>query len=127
MIIKIYNCQTPELKDIILQKRKQKNMTQEQLAEQLNVARQTISKWETGETIPDIDSLKKIAVLLDFSIDNALGIEIENDNDDKIEWLIIGGFIIGNTLGIAFDNYMLGYVFAMIGLGLGFVLKAFKK
>ena len=116
-----------ELKDIILQKRKQKNMTQEQLAEQLNVARQTISKWETGETIPDIDSLKKLAVLLDFSIDNALDVEIENDNDDKIEWLIIGGFIIGNTLGIAFDNYMLGYVFAMIGLGLGFVLKTFKK
>ena len=57
-----------------------------------------VSKWETGETIPDIDSLKKLAVLLEFSIDNALGIEIENDNDDKIEWLIIGGFIIGNTL-----------------------------
>lgn len=87
-----------ELKNIILQKRKEKNMTQEQLAEQLNVARQTVSKWETGETIPDIDSLKKLAVLLEFSIDNALGIEIENDNDDKIEWLIIGGFIIGNTL-----------------------------
>ena len=116
-----------ELKDIILQKRKEKNMTQEQLAEQLNVARQTVSKWEIGETIPDIDSLKKLAVLLEFSIDNALGIEIENDNDDKIEWLIIGGFIIGNTLGIVFDNFMLGYVFAMIGLGLGFVLKVFKK
>ena len=80
-----------ELKNIILQKRKEKNMTQEQLAEQLNVAGQTVSKWETGETIPDIDSLKKLAVLLEFSIDNALGIEIENDNDDKIEWLIIGG------------------------------------
>lgn len=36
-----------ELNDIILQKRKEKNMTQEQLAEQLNVARQTVSKWET--------------------------------------------------------------------------------
>ena len=95
-----------ELKDIILQKRKQKNMTQEELAEQLNVARQTISKWETGETIPDIDSLKKLAVLLDFSVDNALGVEIENDNDDKIEWLIIGRFIIGNTLGIVFNNFL---------------------
>ena len=102
-------------------------MTQEELAEQLNVARQTISKWETGETIPDIDSLKKLAVLLDFSIDNALGVEIENDNDNKIEWLIIGGFIIGNALGIVFNNFMLGYVFAMIDLGLGFILKAFRK
>ena len=40
------------LKDIILTNRKPKNMTQEQLAEQLGVARQTISKWELGETIP---------------------------------------------------------------------------
>lgn len=116
-----------DLKDIIRQKRKEKNTTQEQLAEQLNVVRQTVSKWETGETIPDFDSLKKLAVLLEFSIDNALGIEIENDNDDKIEWLIIGGFIIGNTLGFIFNNFMLGYVFAMIGLGLDFVLKVFKK
>ena len=45
-----------DLKDIIRQKRKEKNTTQEQLAEQLNVVRQTVSKWETGETIPDFDS-----------------------------------------------------------------------
>ncbi len=36
-----------ELNNIILEKRKEKNMTQEQLAEELNVARQTVSKWET--------------------------------------------------------------------------------
>ncbi len=115
-----------ELNNVILQKRKEKNMTQEQLAEKLNVARQTVSKWETGETIPDVDSLKKLAILLEFSIDEALGIEIEND-DDKIEWLIIGGFIIGNSLGIIFNSFLLGYVFAMIGFGLGYVLKVFKK
>lgn len=115
-----------ELKDIIFQKRKEKSITQEQLAEQLNVARQTVSKWETGETLPDISSLKKLANLLEFSIDHALGIEIESD-DDKIEWLIIGGFIIGNALEIVFDIFMLGYVFAMIGLGIGFILKIFRK
>lgn len=116
-----------ELKDIIYQKRKEKSITQEQLAEQLNVARQTVSKWETGETLPDISSLKNLANLLEFSIDNALGIEIESDDDDKIEWLIIGGFIIGNALEIVFDIFMLGYVFAMIGLGIGFMLKTFRK
>lgn len=115
-----------ELNKIILEKRKKQNMTQEQLAEELNVARQTVSKWETGETLPDIDSLKKLANLLGFSIDKALGIEVEDEND-KTEWLIIGGFIIGNSLGIVFNNYLLGYVFAMIGLGIGFTLKAFKK
>ena len=94
------------LKDNLKSARKAKGLSQEELAIKLNVVRQTISKWETGETIPDIDSLKKLAVLLDFSIDNALGVEIENDNDDKIEWLIIGGFIIGNTLGIVFNNFL---------------------
>ena len=94
------------LKDNLKLARKAKGLSQEELAIKLNVVRQTISKWETGETIPDIDSLKKLAVLLDFSIDNALGVEIENDNDDKIEWPIIGGFIIGNTLGIVFNNFL---------------------
>ena len=116
-----------ELKDIIIQKRKEKKMTQEQLAEQINVVRQTVSKWETGETIPDVDSLKELAILLEFSIDNALGIEIDDDNDDKIEWLIIGGFIVGNALGLVFGNMILGYVFASIGLGIGFVIKFFVK
>lgn len=48
------------LKDTILEK----NMTQEQLSEKLGVARQTVSKLETGETVPDIDSLKNLAILL---------------------------------------------------------------
>ena len=116
-----------ELQNIILQKRKEKNMTQEQLAEELDVARQTVSKWETGETIPDVDSLIKLANLLEFSIDEALGINIDNNDDDKMEWLIIGGFVIGNSLGIIFDNLMLGYVFAMIGFGLSLILNVFKK
>lgn len=115
-----------KLNNIILEKRKEKNMTQEQLAEELNVARQTVSKWETGETVPDIDSMKKLANLLGFSIDKAIGIEVEDEND-KTEWLIIGGFIIGNSLGMVFNSYLLGYVFAMIGLGIGLTLKAFKK
>ncbi|MDO4376175.1 MAG: helix-turn-helix transcriptional regulator [bacterium] len=115
-----------ELKDIIFQKRKEKGMTQEELAEKLNVARQTISKWETGETVPDVKGLKKLAVLLEFSVDEALGVEVE-DNDDKIEWLIIGVFIIGNALGLIFDNLILGSAFALIGLGLWFIIKVFKR
>ena len=119
-----------DLGTLIYSKRKEKNMTQEQLAETLNVARQTVSKWETNQSAPDLNSLKKLATVLNFSIDKALGIEAgedESEDDDKLEWLIIGGFAIGNALGIALDNYMLGYVFAVIGLGAGFVLKAFKK
>lgn len=115
------------LKDIILEKRKEYNMTQEQLSEKLGVARQTVSKWETGETVPDIDSLKKLAVLLHFSIDEALGIEIEQDSEDETDWLIISGFIIGSALGIGFNNSILMFVCTMIGFGLSFIVKVFKK
>lgn len=115
-----------ELKSIIFQKRKEKNMTQEELAEKLSVARQTVSKWETGETLPDIESLKELAILLEFSIDEAFNIEIDKE-DDKMEWLIIGGFVLGNSLGIVFDNLLLGYVFAMVGFGVSLILKVFKK
>lgn len=114
------------LGELIYSKRKENGLSQEQLAEILQVARQTISKWETGEIIPDVESLRKLAIALEFSIDEVLGVEVD-DEDNKSEWLIIGGFIIGNALGLVFDSFMFGYTFAMIGLGIGFIMKVFKK
>ena len=106
--------------------RKRRGLSQEDVAQRLGVSRQTVSKWETGEALPDLNSLKKLAVTLGFSIDKAMGIEIEDEGDNS-EWLIIGGFIVGNALGMAFDNLMLGYIFAVIGLGMEFIMKTFKK
>ena len=47
--------------------RKKKGMSQEAVAEKLGVSRQTISKWETDETLPDIRQSKRLAVLYDLS------------------------------------------------------------
>ena len=115
-----------ELGKLIYLKRKEKGLSQEKLTEEIHVARQTVSKWETNETLPDVESLKKLAIFLEFSIDAALGIEAEKD-DDKMEWLIIGGFIIGNSLGLIFDNFLLGFICGMIGLGSGLIGKVFKQ
>jgi len=52
--------------------RTQKNMTQEQLAEKLFVSRVTISKWETGRGLPNIDSLKLLAKIMDVSVDGLI-------------------------------------------------------
>lgn len=52
--------------------RKQHNISQEQLAEQLNVTRQAISKWETGESLPDIDNIKRLGEIFDVSLDYLL-------------------------------------------------------
>ena len=48
--------------------RKEKNMTQEQLAEQLGVSNRTVSRWETGSNMPDISLLTEIAEFYDVSI-----------------------------------------------------------
>lgn len=48
--------------------RKEKGLTQEQLAEQLNVSNRTVSRWETGNNMPDISLLVEIAEFYDVSI-----------------------------------------------------------
>lgn len=45
------------------------NLTQEELAEKLNVSRQAITKWESGDGIPDIENLKQLSILFEISID----------------------------------------------------------
>lgn len=57
--------------------RKKKGLSQEEVAEKLGVSRQTISKWETGETVPDIRQAKKLAVLYGLSLDALVAFDVE--------------------------------------------------
>ena len=52
--------------------RKEQNLTQEQLAEKLNVSRQAITKWETSDGTPDIENLKQISNFFNISIDELI-------------------------------------------------------
>lgn len=56
--------------DNLVSLRKMKQMSQEQLAEAVGVSRQTISKYETGEALPNIDKCKAMAELFDVSLDD---------------------------------------------------------
>jgi len=49
--------------NFIKELRKEKNLTQEQLAEHFNVARRTVSRWETGYNLPDLDILIEMSDL----------------------------------------------------------------
>ncbi|MBP3308317.1 MAG: helix-turn-helix domain-containing protein [Clostridia bacterium] len=62
-----------QTKDIILELRTKKGLSQEELAERIFVTRQAVSRWETGETIPNIDTLKLLSGLFDVSINTLLG------------------------------------------------------
>ena len=53
--------------------RRQKGMSQEILAQRLNVVRQTISKWEKGLSVPDAEMLTRIAELFEVSVSDLLG------------------------------------------------------
>ena len=50
--------------------RKKKGMTQEELAENLHISAQAVSKWETGQSCPDVEMLPKLAIIFDTSLDN---------------------------------------------------------
>ena len=62
-----------ETKDVILQLRIQNGWTQEELAEKLCVTRQAVSRWETGETTPNPETLKQLSALFDVSLHALLG------------------------------------------------------
>ena len=54
-------------------KRKERGLSQEELASRLHVVRQTISKWEKGMSVPDSEQLIKIAVILETTVSELLG------------------------------------------------------
>ena len=62
-----------ETKDIILKLRTQNGFSQDELAEKIYVTRQAVSRWETGETIPNTQTLKLLSKLFDVSINTLLG------------------------------------------------------
>ena len=72
------------LKDNIKNLRKEKGLSQEELAIKLNVVRQTVSKWERGLSVPDSSMLISLAEELDTSVNVLLGESIEEKtlNDD---------------------------------------------
>lgn len=57
-------------KDNLTELRKMHGMTQEELAAKLDVSRQTVSKWEIGESLPDIEKSRTIAELFNVTLDD---------------------------------------------------------
>ena len=61
--------------------RKAKGYTQEELAIKIHVVRQTISKWEKGLSVPDADTLSKLADVLEINVSELLGSEIKEETN----------------------------------------------
>ncbi len=122
----------------LIELRKERRMTQEQLAIQLGVSRQSVSKWELGECEPDISKLKEIGKLFNVSIDylilddEPLNDKNENSKDSFynitiikiLPSVVIGiggiGFIVSVILAFLYPHYSCGLNCASI---IGYLFK----
>lgn len=73
-----------KIEDKLLKLRKEKWLSQEEVADRLKVSRQTISKWETGQNSPDFDKIVPICKLFEISCDELL-VDKEKDIDIKYD------------------------------------------
>ncbi|MBQ4545763.1 MAG: helix-turn-helix domain-containing protein [Oscillospiraceae bacterium] len=62
-----------DTKDVILELRTKKGLSQDELAEKVFVTRQAVSRWENGETVPNVETLKLLSKFFDVSINTLLG------------------------------------------------------
>lgn len=112
-----------EIGNKILELRKNSNLSQEELAEKVGVSRQTISKWELGETSPDIKQAKELSKIFNVSLDELVNNDQKNiiiekvSNTEKLAGLIIK---ILKFLGIALIVLFVTEIIA-------FILFAFVK
>lgn len=87
----------------LLEYRKKKNMSQEEVAEKLNVTRQTVSKWETDQSSPDLDKIVPICTLFEISTEEFLTgvkkeevktkIDIPRNSKKRVLFLLSGIFM----------------------------------
>lgn len=116
----------------LLQKRKELGKTQKEIADEFGVTYQAVSRWENGESIPDIETLGLLADFYDVSIDEILQREVkvkaqnpDEFNPSSLMWLMflisISAYVIGyfvHLVFVSFDLEMIGYVcYATFALG----------
>lgn len=100
----------------LIKLRKEMGLSQEELGNKLNVARQTVSKWELGETTPEMDRLIKMSEIFNITLDELIKDKnndenINNTNSQKLAGLVIK---ILKGLGIFLIVIAIAVVFLMI-------------
>jgi len=102
--------------------RKDKKMTQEEVADKLNVTRQTVSNWELNQTKPDVEQLKGLSKLYKISVDDLIDNDVKEvlvekiSNTEKLSGLV---YKVLKALVILFVAYLVGIVLlAIFGIAL---------
>ena len=82
-----------KLSDNLKRIRKENNLSQEQLAEKLGVSRQAVSKWESGQSYPEMDKVLLICKLFNYNIDELMNENVKEVNENKQSKININKYI----------------------------------
>lgn len=106
-----------EIGNKISELRHKNNLSQEELAEKVGVSRQTISKWELGETSPDIKQSKELSKIFNISLDELVNNDVKEvlvekvSNTEKLAGIII---TILRVIGILFVVFLVIDIISLI-------------
>ena len=110
-----------DLGNKIFKLRKELGFSQEELAEKLGVTRQTISKWELGETTPDIKQAKSLSKVFNISLDELTGNDVNRilvekvSNTEKLAGIIIK---ILKVIGVVFVVFLIVDILSLFLFGM---------
>ena len=89
--------------------RKENKMSQEDLAASLDVSRQSVSKWESGQTYPEMDKLLAICKIFNVTLDSLTNDEVDINNTENKDKNVIDSFFsfVKNTYNFIVNNTLL--------------------
>ena len=114
-----------KISEYIKEYRKINNISQTEFAQKLFVSKQTVSKWENDKGLPDISLYPELAKILNVSIDELMGKELENNNEEKQvvkmtkknnkKYLFIIPIVIVACLGLCWMLFVVGiFIFTVV-------------
>lgn len=91
----------------IIQERKKRGWSQERLAQELNISRQAISKWETGQAYPDLETVICLSSIFNISIDELCGKDVNENKKNNKTYIFLA--IIFLFVGMCFGSMVSFY------------------
>ena len=127
--------------EIISSLRKEKGMTQNELAEKMNVTDKAVSKWERNLSCPDVNSISKLAEILGTTVDELLNAPTKQEksklNLEALKSIYYGCAILFGTIGFiwastanrfqVYEYFFIAIVFALAGFGFGSIIHGIIK
>ena len=127
--------------EIISFLRKEKGMTQSELADKMSVTDKAVSKWERNISCPDVNSIPKLAEILGTTVEELLNAPNKQEkgklNLEALKSIYFGCAILFGAIGLiwaftanrfqVFEYIFISILFAIAGLGVGFIIHGIAK